>query len=110
MCRGRSPPQGSDPPEVLGSLLQVVEHPQLNLVWSELLQLGGSSIFIKDPRFYTRRGQPTTFRQLMDAAHARGETAVGWRLGTRTHLNPHASDSCQLTDEDGVIVIARDRF
>lgn len=88
----------------------MVEHPQLNLVWSELLQLGGSSIFIKDPRFYTRLSQPTSFRQLVDAAHARGETAVGWRLGTRTHLNPNADDTCELTQQDGVIVIARDRF
>ena len=97
-----------------------MEHPELNAVWSGLIRFtGGGSIVFKDPRFYTALGEPTTFAELMEAAHARGETALGWRIKGRTHLSPVSQTADGNEDErhtplvfgegDGVVVIAPDR-
>jgi hypothetical protein len=51
----------------------VVEHAELNAVWSELLQFAGSTIYIKDARLYGRLNEEVTFHELMEAAHARNE-------------------------------------
>jgi len=96
--------------ELMGLYIsQVIEHPQMNAIWSELLRFSGNSIYIKDPRLYTRIGRPTTFGELVNAANARGECAIGWRTNGRTHLNPKQSEAIVFKEGDGLIVVSTEQ-
>lgn len=86
---------------------QVVEHPELNSVWTELLSSYGSEIYIKDARAYATLGSETTFEELAERAHARGETAIGVRINGNVELNPVPKAApFPLNAGDGVVVIA----
>lgn len=103
--------------ERLASLLmaQLSENIELDAVFSYLFSPEGSEIYFKDCRRYTRLGVEVTFADLVEAAKARGEIALGWRVthaddpSTATSgvvLNPPKSTTVAFSDGDQVIVLA----
>ena len=87
---------------------QVVEHEELNRIWHELLESYGSEIYIKDARLYCVPGVGVSFEALAEAAAARGEVAIGWRIDGRTRLNPEKQRALVFKPGDGVVAIAPD--
>ena len=92
---------------------QVVEHNYLRQVWTQLLSAYGFEFYLKDLGLYTTRGQPKTFRELEEAAAARGEIAVGYITAKkngkrRTVVNPLPKDAPipVLSSGDQIIVIS----
>jgi len=107
---------------------QILEHPELHIVWDELLSSGtGEDIFLKRATLYhppaNQNGQDSkdpdgkvwvTFRELEEIAHQRGETALGYyKLGRRPRerghviLNPPKNEKiCLDVDILKVVVIS----
>jgi voltage-gated potassium channel Kch len=104
-------------------LTQVAENPILIDVFGDLLSAEGSELYCKPASRYVEPGRPTTFATLVDAAAARGESAIGYRrlrpvpTGERSggersdgefgiELNPPKATSVTLGPEDHLIVVA----
>ena len=82
-------------------------------MWTQLLSAYGFEFYLKDLGLYTTRGQPKTFRELEEAAAARGEIAVGYITAKkngkrRTVVNPLPKDAPipVLSSGDQIIVIS----
>ncbi|RYZ68178.1 MAG: hypothetical protein EOP08_01145, partial [Proteobacteria bacterium] len=75
-------------------LAQITYEPRVRAVLEDLFQSDGSEIYLKDIALYTAPGATTTFEQMILAAKARGEVALGIQLralGGEKHgllLNP----------------------
>jgi voltage-gated potassium channel Kch len=96
-------------------LAQIAENRALNTVFSELLDPGGSDIFLRPAADYVKAGVPVSFYTVVDAARRRGHTAIGYRLqdgsaGQRPvyhiMLNPDKSVPVTFGVHDRLIVLA----
>jgi ion channel POLLUX/CASTOR len=98
-------------------MAQISENKELNRVFADLFDTGGSELYLKPIDQYVRVGRPVNFYTLVEAARKRSEVAVGYRLnafaadyvhGFGICLNPAKSESITFHPEDRVIVLARD--
>jgi voltage-gated potassium channel Kch len=92
-------------------LAQLAERADLEDVFAALFDVEGSAIALQPATWYVTSGQ-VTFRRVVAAARARGESAIGYRIEHGPGglpvvvLNPHKSDSITLGGGDQVVVIA----
>jgi voltage-gated potassium channel Kch len=101
--------------DALGSLMmaQLSEHAELKAVFDDLFAADGAAIHIQPASVYVGPG-PVSFAEVVAAARARGEVALGYRKadGTRDALsggvvvNPPKDRTVELGSDDQVIVIS----
>ena len=98
-------------------LAQVSETKQLNAVFADVFDADGSEIYLKPAVRYAATGREVSFLEVVAAAAARGETALGYRrsaeardakLSYGVHLNPPKTEKITFADGDTVIVAAED--
>lgn len=98
-------------------LAQVSVNQQLADVFADLFSAEGSEIYLRPAELYLRPGATADFYTVAAAAAARGETAIGYRIGalarssTRGYgvtINPHKPDELHLVRGDSIIVLAED--
>jgi voltage-gated potassium channel Kch len=99
-------------------LAQASENEHMAAIFDELLDEDGSEIYMRPVSDYVALDQPITFYTLCLAALKRGEVAIGYRR-KRTEdadlrnlggvvVNPLKSGKLLYTEEDRLIVLARD--
>lgn len=101
--------------DALGSLMmaQLAEHAELGAVFDGLFGADGAAIHIRPVAGYVAEG-PITYAQLVAAARAKGEVALGYRsagaddgaLAGGVVVNPPKDRGLSLTADDQVIVIS----
>lgn len=98
-------------------LAQVSENQRLAEVFARLFSSEGSEIYLRPAELYLRSGAEADFYTVVAAAAARGETAIGYRIGAHARsaargygvtLNPHKPDRLHLVRGDSIIVLAED--
>jgi Castor and Pollux protein voltage-gated ion channel component len=98
--------------ERLTSLImtQLSENALLQPVFDDLLDEAGAEIYLKPASLYSESGLTGTFGDLVHAAAARGEVAIGWRkaAGAAAVLNPPKSAAVELAIDDLVVVLSDD--
>jgi hypothetical protein len=94
----------------LSSLMiaQLSERLELHQVFDELFDADGCFLTLNPAPLYAA-DQATTCAEIVAAASARGETALGWRLGATGEVvvNPPKSAAVHLGGDDQVLVLAR---
>jgi len=72
--------------EKLTSLLiaQITENPDLQAVFTDIFNSGGSEIYLKPAGDYVRLGRPLSYWHVVDAARRRGEVAIGYHISARS--------------------------
>ncbi len=94
---------------------QLAENPELNLVFEHLFSPEGSEIYLKPAEKYFTPGQATTFTTITQAAIARGEIAIGYRLAAQANdatraygivVNPTKTTEVHFAAGDKIIVLA----
>jgi hypothetical protein len=94
---------------------QLSENAELFDVFTDIFDPEGAEIYLKPISDYVVTGQPVNFYTVVDAAKARGETAIGYRITAESkdadkaygvHTNPKKSREVVFASEDKVIVIA----
>jgi Trk K+ transport system NAD-binding subunit len=93
----------------LSSLMiaQVSERLELEAVFNELFDADGCFVSLRPAPLYAPIDQETTYASVVASAIARGDTAIGYRLGHEPPvLNPPKSTRLRLSDEDQVLVLA----
>jgi hypothetical protein len=105
--------------ERLASLLmsQLSENIELEAVFTYLFDPDGSEIYCKPIERYTRPGVEVSFAEMVEAAKARNEIALGWQVvalkknreqALGVFLNPPKSASITFADGDQLIVLAEE--
>jgi voltage-gated potassium channel Kch len=98
--------------ERLTSLImsQLSENALLQPVFDDLLDESGAEIYLKPASLYGDGGLSGKFRDVVAAAAARGEVAIGWRkTGEEAAvLNPAKSAPVELVPDDLVVVLSDD--
>lgn len=98
-------------------LAQVSENPRLDDVFATLFASEGSEVYLRPAELYVRPEVEIDFHTVVAAAAARGETAIGYRVGAAArsreqaygvHLNPSKSARFRLGAGDSVIVLAEE--
>jgi len=98
-------------------MAQLSEDGELYDVFADLFDPEGSEIYLKPIGDYVQTGAPVNFYTLVEAARARGEVAIGYRLASEcgekdksygVHTNPKKSDLVTFAPEDRIIVVAED--
>jgi voltage-gated potassium channel Kch len=98
-------------------LSQISENKNLEKVFKDLFDPEGSEIYLKPIRDYVPIGEELNFYSLLEAAAARGETAIGYRIVALAHdadkaygvvINPAKSGMIRFAAEDKIIVLAED--
>ncbi len=98
-------------------LAQLSENAELYDVFENVFDPEGSEIYLKPINDYVETGTPVNFYTVVEAAHRRGETAIGYRLASESkdagksygvHTNPLKSKEVVFASEDKVIVIAEE--
>ena len=93
----------------LSSLMiaQVSERLELDAVFSELFDADGCFVSLRPAPLYAPVGAELTYASIVAAAVARGDTAIGYRLGhEQPVLNPAKSTVLRMSDDDQVLVLA----
>jgi hypothetical protein len=93
----------------LSSLMiaQLSERPHLRLVFDELFDAKGASIAVQPASWYTT-GQAVPFADVVAAARAREQIALGYRLDDGTVVvNPPKSETVTLGPRDDVVVLGQ---
>jgi ion channel POLLUX/CASTOR len=96
-------------------LAQISENEQLEEVFNDMFDASGSEIYLRPVEDYVQPGEETTFREVVERARHRGETAIGYRTralydnadedyGVR--VNPVKSTPLKVEQGDRVIVFA----
>ncbi len=94
---------------------QLSENAELFDVFTDIFDPEGAEIYLKPISDYIAIGQPVNFYTVVEAAKARGETAIGYRITAESkdadkiygvHTNPKKSRDVVFASEDKVIVIA----
>jgi voltage-gated potassium channel Kch len=93
---------------------QISENPHLATVFASLFEAEGSEIYLKGAEWYVRLGQTVNFQTVVEAARLRGESAIGYRLASRSLeapaygvvLNPNKAEPLTLREGDRIIVLA----
>jgi hypothetical protein len=93
------------------------ENPGLESVFEDLLDSGGSELYLKPASLYVRKGAAASFATVVEAAARRGETAVGYSLLRHRRdsekafgvvLNPAKAVVSTFEEGDRIIVLAAD--
>jgi voltage-gated potassium channel Kch len=96
---------------------QISQNKHLNTIFKDLFDADGSEIYLKLSANYVKSGVPVNFYTVLEAARAKGETAIGYHLKsvpqTRENLfgikiNPLKSDMITFGEWDRIIVLAED--
>lgn len=96
-------------------LAQLSENKNLERVFATLFSEEGSEIYLKPITDYVQTGKEMDFYTLIEAAAARGETAIGYRIASEignpekaygVNCNPRKSDRLTFTVADRLIVLA----
>ena len=96
-------------------LAQVAENRELADVFVDLLAVEGSEVYLEPASRYVELGKPVNFLTVCEAAHLRGESALGYRLQANANdagkaygvvINPAKSDTVTLGELDRIIVLA----
>jgi hypothetical protein len=86
---------------------QVVEHAELNAVWTELLNSWGNEIYMKGIELYMMEGETPSFVELTERAKLRDEVAIGFRRDNKVVLNPSSKESpLDFLPGDALVVIS----
>ena len=94
---------------------QLSEDADLFAVFTDIFDPEGSEIYLKSITDYVEPGVPVNFYTVLEAAHRRGETAIGYRIVSQSkdlaasygvHTNPKKSALVTFAPEDKVIVLA----
>jgi ion channel POLLUX/CASTOR len=102
--------------ENLAALLvaQLSENPKLASIFKDLFSPSkGSAVHVRPIADYAKPGKSISFAELIAAASAQGETAIGWRVKSETSLahevvvNPTKDKAITPGESDGLIVIGR---
>ncbi len=100
-------------------LAQVSENQRLADVFAQLFSAEGSEIYLRPVELYLRPGAEADFYTIVAAAAARGETAIGYRIGAHARsaargygvtLNPDKAAKLHLVRGDSIVVIAEDEL
>lgn len=105
--------------ERLASLLmsQLSENIGLEAVFVDLLDADGSEIYCKPVEYYTQLGAEVTFADMVEAAKARDEIAIGWQQvalradasqGFGVIVNPAKSHRVTFAGGDQLVVLAEE--
>jgi len=92
-------------------IAQLTENPEVDAVFADLFDAAGSAIGVKPAHWYVRDENPVPFAQIVAAARARGEVAVGYRSAGPTgttavlRMNPAKSEAISLRSDDRVVVV-----
>lgn len=91
-------------------LSQVALNRELGAVFDVLTDPGGPELTLVPAGGYLSCGEPVCFADIQQAAHQRGEIALGLRIEQkgkkRVLLNPDRSERWQLRNEDELIILA----
>lgn len=93
-------------------IAQLSQDPSLSLVFDELFGAKGPSLEIRDIGNYATVGKETSFAQLVANARARGESAIGYRVGDENttgqsvKVNPDKDTMFTPKATDGLVVVA----
>lgn len=96
---------------------QISQNKYLNTIFKDLFDADGSEIYLKLAANYVKPGIPVNFYTVLEAARARGETAIGYHLKsvpqTRENMfgitiNPIKSEMITFEEWDRIIVLAED--
>ncbi|CAM6026874.1 unnamed protein product [Sphagnum balticum] len=86
---------------------QVVEHAELNAVWTELLNSWGNEIYMKGIELYVMEGETPSFVELTERAKLQDEVAIGFRRDNKVVLNPSSKESpLDFLPGDALVVIS----
>lgn len=105
--------------ERLASLMmsQLSENVELEAVFADLLDSDGSELYCKPAERYATPGTEVTFADLVVAALARGELAIGWQQrtlrgdpasGFGVRVNPPKQATITFAPGDQLVVLAAD--
>ncbi len=98
-------------------MAMLAENPGLESVFEDLLDAGGSEIYLKAVEGYLKPGAEMNFATVLEAAARRGETAIGYCVAAEArdpsksfgvHLNPHKDERRAFRAGDRLIVLAVD--
>ena len=96
---------------------QVSENKYLMRVFEDLFDSNGSEIYLKPISDYIKLGDNIDFYTVLESAKRRGQTAIGYRIGSLAHdnnraygvvVNPIKSNKLTFTKDDKLIVLAED--
>jgi voltage-gated potassium channel Kch len=96
-------------------LTQVAENKELNAVFTDLFDAGGSEVYLRPVSDYVVTGRPVTVATVVEAARRLDEVAIGYRIraqsgdATRAYgvqVNPRKSATVTFEPSDKVIVLA----
>jgi hypothetical protein len=96
-------------------LAQVSENKYLQAVFADIFDPEGSEIYLKPAGNYVTLGTPVNFYTITEAARAKGEVAIGYRIRALSknkekaygvRVNPPKADQITLCDADKIIVLA----
>lgn len=98
-------------------LSQLSENAELKAVFDDLFDSDGSEIYVKPVSNYIKASSTVNFYTIAEAAAAKGEIAIGYRIDAYSHkpekaygvvVNPKKSEKVTFTEKDKIIVIAED--
>jgi ion channel POLLUX/CASTOR len=98
-------------------MIQIARNRAMNIVFKELLDPAGASIYLRPAGDYIALGEPVSFYTVIEAAQRRGDVAIGYRRqaavsgGEGAHgvvVNPAKSVPVTFSSGDQIIVVAQD--
>lgn len=96
-------------------VVQISENKKLYSVFEDIFDPSGSEIYLKPIENYFTIPNPIRFSAVVEAAHIRNETAIGYRIRTDAkdtgkqygvHINPAKSEIILFQPGDKIIVLA----
>jgi Trk K+ transport system NAD-binding subunit len=95
-------------------LAQLSENPKLSTIFTDLFNpTKGSAIHVRPLADYAKPGETVSFAELVAAASARNETAIGWRVRAESGshrvvaINPAKDATITPFEHDGLIVVGK---
>lgn len=97
-------------------LTQIAENKQLNAVFSDLFDAGGTEIYLRPAADYVQPGRAVTYATVVESARRYGQVAIGYRIRSESsdasrsygvHVNPRKGSRVTLAGDDKVIVLAQ---
>lgn len=95
-------------------IAQVSENPKLAPVFDDLFDAEGAAVQVRNIELYATAGKQVSYAQLVANARARGESAIGYRMGGKhrgdsssgVRINPDKNETFKPKAGDSLIVIA----